>query len=129
MKFFRNCQTFYEKISSLSWLHVLWPIVMRPQWGNGCVATCVVGACTYAKVFDPVGAGGTYQWGLAPVIGGLDDCLVDAGHDVVHIVIRHVGAGGEAEADLKEFFLYTIGVNRGSGIHGLFMDMHTLHVL
>ena len=38
----------------------------------------------------------------------LEDCLVDAGHDVVHIIICHVGAGGEAEADLKEFFLYTM---------------------
>ena len=49
----------------------------------------------------------------------LEDCLVDAGHDVVHIIICHVGAGGEAEADLKQFFLYTIGINRSTGIHGL----------
>ena len=51
--------------------------------------------------------------------GGVEDCLVDAGHDVVHIVIRHVGAGGEAEADLKQFFLYAIGVKWSTGIHGL----------
>ena len=65
--------------------------------------------------------GGTYHWGLAPVIGGggVEDCLVDAGHDAVHIIICHVGAGGEAEADLKQLFLYTIGIDRSTGIHGL----------
>ena len=45
--------------------------------------------------------------------------LLDALHDILHILVAYARAGREAHADFEELHLYVIGIYIGSGIDRL----------
>lgn len=65
-----------------------------------------------------------YRPGNVPVSkstqnSNLPNCLLDAIDNIAYIIVSHVWAGWETEADLEKFGLHIVGVGCATGINRL----------